>query len=91
MLPVILPEGRVAELLQKAAEQPGYRLTVDLENQRVTDDEGFNEPFETNPSERNRLLNGLDEIGMTMRLDDAISAYEARRPSWLAGAIGSRQ
>jgi 3-isopropylmalate/(R)-2-methylmalate dehydratase small subunit len=91
MLPVILPEERVAELLQNAAEQPGYRLTVDLENQRVTDDEGFNEPFETNPSERNRLLNGLDEIGMTMRLDDAISAYEAQRPSWLAGAIGSRQ
>jgi 3-isopropylmalate/(R)-2-methylmalate dehydratase small subunit len=94
MLPVVLPEERVHELMQKAQTHPGYRLTVDLEEEAVYDDAGLREPFMIDPFERHRLLNGLDEIGMTLQHDDAISAFEVRRPRWLAGAqpaAGSRQ
>ena len=83
MLPVVLPEERVQELLRKARERPGYRLTVDLEEQVVYDDEGFREPFAIDPFVRERLLNGLDDIGMTLQAEDAIEAFEARRPGWL--------
>src|SRR5918997_5932233 len=75
MLPVILPEERVQELMRRAQETPGYRLTVDLEEQAVYDDEGFvREPFEIEPFVRTRLLNGLDDIGMTLQEDASIAA-----------------
>ena len=84
MLPVILPEERVQELMRRAQETPGYRLTVDLEEQAVYDDEGFvREPFEIEPFVRTRLLNGLDDIGMTLQEDSSIATFEEKRPRWL--------
>ena len=82
MLPVVLPEERVQELMRRAQGSPGYSLTVDLEEQAVYDDDGFREPFEIDPFVRHRLLNGLDEIGMTLTDEPAIEAFEARRPAW---------
>jgi len=88
MLPVVLPEEKVQELVRKAQERPGYRLTVDLERQEVYDEEGFREPFSIDPFVRERLLKGLDDIGLTLQREVEIAAFEARRPSWLAPAIG---
>jgi 3-isopropylmalate/(R)-2-methylmalate dehydratase small subunit len=83
MLPVVLPEEQVQELMRKAQANPGYRLTVDLEEQAVYDDEGFRQPFEIDPFVRERLLNGLDDIGLTLKDEGAIEAFEGRRPAWL--------
>ena len=88
MLPVVLPEEHVQELIHKAQTNPGYQLTVDLEGQAVYDDEGFREAFAIDPFVRVRLLNGLDEIGMTLQEDGAIAAFEERRPRWAAGSRG---
>ncbi len=86
MLPVVLPEDQVNELLRRAQASPGYQATVDLVSQTVTDDQGFNASFEVDSFVRERLLNGLDDIGMTLTQDDAITAFESRRPKYLAGA-----
>lgn len=82
LLPVTLPEEEVSELLKRAqgvSDLPireGYRLTVDLERCEVTDDHGFRAGFEIDPFIRYRLLNGLDDIGLTLQHEDAIRAYE---------------
>jgi 3-isopropylmalate/(R)-2-methylmalate dehydratase small subunit len=86
MLPVILPEERVKELIQRIHQSPGMSITVDLEEQTVTTADGFAEHFEIDPFERVRLLNGLDDIGMTLQQDAAIGAFEQQRPKWLAGS-----
>jgi len=83
ILPVVLPEEKVQELLGWAQERPGYRLTVDLERQEVYDKEGFREPFSVDPFVRERLLKGLDDISMTLQREAEIAAFEARRPVWL--------
>jgi 3-isopropylmalate/(R)-2-methylmalate dehydratase small subunit len=90
MLPVILPEERVQELMRKAQANPGHLVTVDLVEQMVSDGEGFNEPFTTDAFERERLLNGLDDIGMTLQVEDQIAAFEQRRPAYLAQVAESR-
>ena len=86
MLPVVLPEEQVNELLRRAQAKPGYQATVDLVARTVTDDEGFSASFEVDPFVRERLLGGLDDIGMTLTQEDAIASFEQRRPRWLAGA-----
>ena len=83
VLPVVLAEERVQELIRKAEERPGYELTVDLEQQALYDGDGFREPIEIDPFVRERLLNGLDDIGLTLTLDRKINAFEAERPGWL--------
>ncbi len=83
MLPVVLPEEKVEHLLRAAQARPGYELTVDLEEQVVYDDEGFRERFEIDPFVRERLLKGLDDIGLTLTVEDAIARFESRRPRWL--------
>ena len=84
MLPVVLPEETVQDLMRRAQEGDGYQLTVDLEEQAVYDGEGFvRAPFDIEPFVRTRLLQGLDDIGMTMQDDRAIEAFEERRPAWL--------
>jgi len=79
LLPVTLAEETVRELLARAAARPGLRLTVDLEAERVTDEAGFFIPFAVDPFRRHCLLNGLDDIGLTMQHADKIAAFEARR------------
>ncbi|MER3420616.1 MAG: 3-isopropylmalate dehydratase small subunit [Chloroflexota bacterium] len=88
MLPVVLPEEQVQELMRRAKESPGYRATVDLVTQTVRDDQGFSASFAIDPFVRERLLKGLDDIGMTLTHEAAIAAFEARRPRWLAGTRG---
>ncbi len=85
MLPVVLPEEQVRELMRRAKESPGYQATVDLVTQTVRDDQGFSAGFTIDPFVRERLLNGLDDIGMTLTHEAEIAAFEARRPRWLAG------
>lgn len=76
ILPVALPESEVEELLGKAAELEFYKLTVNLENREITDEYGFKTTFSINEFRRYCLLEGLDDIGLTLRYQDAISAYE---------------
>ena len=80
ILPVTLPEDAVSRLIAIAQERPGYELTVDLDAQRVHDSMGgVDEGFDIDPFRRYSLMNGLDEIGLTLQHEDAITAYEAQR------------
>ena len=80
LLPVTLPEETVNRILEKAESQPGYNLTVDLEGLRVWDDEEeISVEFDVEAFRRHLLLNGLDDIGLTLEHEDAIAAYESRR------------
>ena len=75
MLPIRLSEEQVADLFRRA-EKPGYKLTVDLEDQTIKDDAGLNLTFEVDDFRRHCLLNGLDDIGLTLKHEDKITAYE---------------
>mgnify|MGYP000883485814 CR=1 FL=1 len=77
MLPIRLSEEQVDDLFSRAAKHPGYRLTVDLESQTIVDDFGLKLAFEVDPFRRHCLLNGLDDIGLTLAHVDKIAAYEA--------------
>ena len=80
ILPVSLSEDAVARLMANASERPGYKVTVDLDAQRVSDeDEDVAESFEIDSFRRHSLLNGLDDIGLTLQHESAIAAYEAQR------------
>ena len=80
ILPVTLPDDAVARLIASAHEIPGYALTVDLDAQRVRDADGaVDESFQIDPFRRFSLMNGLDEIGLTLQHGDAIADYESRR------------
>jgi len=79
-LPVVLTESEVDKLFYEAASFPGFKLTIDLESQTVsTVDGGQVMRFEIDPFRKFCLLNGLDEIGLTLRHADKIKAFEARR------------
>ena len=77
MLPIRLSEAQVEDLFARAAKHSGYRLSVDLESQTITDDFGLTISFEVDPFRRHCLLNGLDDIGLTLAHVDKIAAYEA--------------
>jgi len=80
LLPVVLREDEVEALFHDAAAFPGFRLVVDLERQSVsTTDSQKSFRFEIDPFRKYCLLNGLDEIGLTLRHADKIRAYEAQR------------
>jgi len=81
MLPIRLSEEQVEGLFQRAAAHTGYKLTVDLNTQTVTDEYGLNIKFEVDPFRRHCLLNGLDDIGLTLEHEAKISAYEAAHSS----------
>ena len=82
LLPVTLAEDQVSALMRRATEINGYEVTVDLENKVVTDAEGFSAGFAIADFQRYCLLEGLDDIGLTMKYDTGIAAYEASRPTW---------
>ena len=80
ILPVILPEETVQQIIEKAEKDPGYKLHVDLEAQRVWDDsEEVVATFDLEPFRRYSLLNGLDDIGLTMEREDDTSKFESQR------------
>jgi len=80
-LTVRLSEKEVAELMQRAGEIDDYQLTVDLEKCEVRDDQGFRAQFPIDNFVRHCLLNGLDDIGLTLQHEAEIAAYEARHPA----------
>ncbi len=80
ILPIILPESVVRRIIDSAAANPGYRLSVDLEEMRVWDeDEEVVESFSVEAFRRHSLLNGLDDIGLTLQQEKNIEAFESRR------------
>ena len=87
LLPIVLPEAVVAQLFDEIAAFPGYQLTVDLERQVIVKPQGEEIPFEVQAFRKYCLLNGLDDIGLTLRHADKIKAFEAERLAtkpWLA-------
>ena len=78
VLPIELHEDHVEDLFQKAASRQ-HRLTIDLENQTVTDEHGHKLPFEIESSRRHNLLHGLDDIAQTLRHEEKIAAFEEAR------------
>ena len=85
ILLVRLSEERVAELLLKAQTIPEYELNISLEDQTVTDGEGFSATFDVDPFRRYCLLEGLDDIGLTLRHADALDKFEKQHDEagWL--------
>lgn len=79
ILPIVLTDDQVEELFQKTAKTEGYQLTVDLEQQLITDDQGLRLSFDVDSFRKYLLLNGLDDIGLTLLHEEKISAYEAKR------------
>ena len=78
MLPITLPAAQVAQIMDRARSQEGYEVTVDLERQTVEDAQNFSASFDVGEFQRYCLLEGLDDIGLTLRHEDAIRAYEHR-------------
>jgi 3-isopropylmalate/(R)-2-methylmalate dehydratase small subunit len=80
-----LSEADVALLLDRAANTPNYELTVSLENQTVTDAQGFHATFEIDPFRKFCLIEGLDDIGLTLRHAAELDAFEAKHDhdNWL--------
>ena len=76
MLPIVLNEEHVREIMRRA-----QTLTIDLETQMITDPDGLSLPFVVNEFQRYCLLEGLDDIGLTLRHEDSIKDYEARHAS----------
>ncbi|QDS90409.1 3-isopropylmalate dehydratase small subunit [Rosistilla ulvae] len=77
VLPIVLSEEDIEELFRRTEQIEGYQLTVDLENNTISDGQGFDRTFEVEPSRRHNMLNGLDDIAMTLEHEAKISAYEA--------------
>jgi 3-isopropylmalate/(R)-2-methylmalate dehydratase small subunit len=88
LLPVQLDEATVRALMDLVIADPGTEITVDLQSRTVSAP-GVDAPFEIDEFTRMRLLQGLDDIGLTLRHEAEISAYEASRPSWLPTAAPS--
>jgi 3-isopropylmalate/(R)-2-methylmalate dehydratase small subunit len=78
ILPIKLSEEQVEELFQRTAKYDGYKLHVDLENKRISDDYGLEIQFDLDEHRRQFLLLGLDDIGLTLQHEDKIAAYEAK-------------
>ena len=90
LLPIVLPEAQVAQLFDEVAAFIGYELTVDLERQVVVKPDGTELAFDVQPFRKFCLLNGFDDIGLTLRHADKIRAFEAERllkKPWLAHTI----
>ena len=86
MLPIVLPEDQVQEIMQRALKKPGYTLTVNLENMTLYDSQGLEDHFEIDPFVRERLLRGQDDIGLTLEHEGEITSFEKGRPSYLEPA-----
>ncbi|CAG7621422.1 3-isopropylmalate dehydratase small subunit [Paenibacillus allorhizosphaerae] len=84
ILPIKLSEEQVEDLFQRTAATEGYKLNVDLENKTITDDQGLSINFELDEHRRQFLLQGLDDIGLTLQHEDKISQYEAAHGARLA-------
>lgn len=84
ILPIRLSEEQVEELFQRTAAHEGYRLHVDLENKTISDDHGLQYTFDLDEHRRQYLLQGLDDIGLTLQHEERIAAYEEKHRERLA-------
>jgi 3-isopropylmalate/(R)-2-methylmalate dehydratase small subunit len=80
VLTVVLPEEEVAKLVEKAETVLNYRLGINLEDCTVKDDQGFSASFRIDEFTRHCVINGLDDIGLTLQQETEIANYEARHP-----------
>jgi 3-isopropylmalate/(R)-2-methylmalate dehydratase small subunit len=90
LLPIVLPEAQVSQLFDEVNAFPGYELTIDLDRQVVLKAQGDPLPFDVQPFRKFCLLNGFDDIGLTLRQSDKIKAFEAQRLAqkpWLAHTL----
>ncbi|KRE54440.1 3-isopropylmalate dehydratase small subunit [Paenibacillus sp. Soil522] len=83
ILPIKLSEEQVEDLFQRTAKYDGYKLNVDLENKQLTDEHGLTIAFELDEHRRQFLLQGLDDIGLTLQHADKITAYEQKHAARL--------
>jgi 3-isopropylmalate/(R)-2-methylmalate dehydratase small subunit len=90
LLPIVLPESTVAKLFDEVNAFPGYALTIDLPRQVIVKPQGEEIPFDVQPFRKHCLLNGFDDIGLTLLHADKIKSYEAERLAtkpWLAHTL----
>lgn len=90
ILPIVLPEADVKKLFEKTAAKKGYRLTVDLPTQTISDDDGLNIGFDIDPFKKKTLLEGLDDIAQTLKSEGAIDRYEKIMSEKRAWAVPSQ-
>jgi 3-isopropylmalate/(R)-2-methylmalate dehydratase small subunit len=76
ILPVTLPEEQISELFKRAEKEEGYALTADLPNQTIRDEHGLTLTFEIDKFRKHVLLEGLDDIGLTLKYEADITAFE---------------
>ncbi|MFZ0887756.1 MAG: 3-isopropylmalate dehydratase small subunit [Candidatus Binataceae bacterium] len=81
MLPIVLKPAEVAAIFEAVKRYQGYTLSVDLPLQTVSDEHGWSARFEIDPFQKKCLLEGLDEIALTLMHDKEIAAYEAKHPA----------
>ena len=90
LLPIVLPESVISQLFDEVAAFTGYRLTIDLPRQVVVKPDGAEIPFDVQPFRKYCLVNGFDDIGLTLRHADKIRDFEAVRLAkmpWLANRL----
>ncbi len=90
LLPIVLPEAKVAQLFDEVLAFPGYQLSVDLDRQVIVKAQGEEIGFDVQPFRKYCLLNGFDDIGLTLLKKDKIKAFEAQRLAakpWLAHTL----
>ena len=88
LLPIVLPEAEISRLFEEVGAKEGYSLQIDLAQQKIITDDGRDIAFDIEPFRKHCLLNGLDDIGMTLQKADKIKAFEAERLArhpWLVG------
>ena len=94
LLPITLSEAKVSSLFDAVSAFPGYTLTIDLERQVIVNPQGEVLPFDVAPFRKYCLLNGFDDIGLTLRQVDKIKAFEAHRLAqmpWLAKSLTGKE
>ena len=82
ILPIVLPQEQVDLLMDDAERGANAVVSIDLEKQEITGPDGGKIKFDVDPFRKHCMLNGLDDIGLTLQHEDEISAYEATRPAW---------
>ena len=85
MILVRLPESDVELLMRRSEQNPNHKITINLEAQTIVDDHGFSAQFEIDPFRKYCLLNGLDDIGLTLRHESELTSFESKHNAqfWL--------
>ena len=83
LLPVVLSDAEICRLMNRARAREGFEITVDLEARQVRDAAGFSAGLNIGDFQRDCLLKGLDDIGLTLQYENEIAAYETARQAWI--------